>query len=211
MKGWEKALFIAGGAAGVAGLLYYLLREERSSGKQISGSAEAAKDARGAVKKQDVNEISKEQVEQILQEIIASQNQMKGFMISLQAELRAKSLTFEETYRKVREIQPEDPLEKRGLSMTDFDKLLDKHQSDSNVREAIATIMGAPKPNTATTEKVQAITLEQIIVVHDYMHKELESIVWDFQNFSNKDSYDSKTLAIAAQAIVGAKIEAKFY
>merc|ERR1712039_1046157 len=120
-------------------------------------------------------------------------------MKDLTKELCSKSLSFEQTYARVKEVQPNDPLEKYGLSMMEFDQLLDKHQSDPNVRESIAKIMGAPSPGAATNEKVQGITVSTIIDVHKFMLEELDKIVTHFQNSPNKDSYDTKTVTIAAQ------------
>merc|ERR1711920_665352 len=160
--------------------------------------------------KQRVDEISKEQVQQILQEIIRSQGQMKHYMKDLTKELCSKSLSFEQTYQRVKEVQPEDPLEKYGLSMMEFDQLLDKHQSDPLVKEAIAKIMGAPMPGSTTPDRVQSITVKKIIDVHKFMLEELEKLVQNFQALPNKEQYDMKTVTIAAQACVGSKVEATF-
>lgn len=202
---WKKLVLAAGGTAGVLALLYYLLKEENDAGKRLSVESDEKKKVGIAVE-----EITKEQVQQILQEIIKSQEQMKVYMKELTQELLKDSLTFEQTYQKVREVQPIDPLEKYGLSMMDFDQLLDKHQSDPSVREAIAKIMGAPNPSSCASEKVQAITVKKIIDVHNFMLEELDKLVRDVQALQNKETYDMKTVTIAAQAIVGAKIESKF-
>jgi len=208
MADWKKLLIAAGSAAGVCAVLYYVLREEKRASAKVGGDDNNDKKARGV--KASVDEISKEQVLQILQEIIKSQEIMKGYMKDLTKELRSKTLTFEQTYTRVKDVQPKDPLEKYGLSMMDFDQLLDKHQRDPPVREAIAKIMGVPSPGTATNEKVQAITVRQIIDVHTFMLAELENVVKYFQNIQNKTSYDMKTVTIAAQALVGSKVEDKF-
>merc|ERR1712217_859562 len=105
-------------------------------------------------------------------------------------ELLKQSLTFEKTYARVKEVQPSDPLEKYGISMMDFDQLLDKYQSDPSVREAIAKIMGAPNPGSTANEKVQAITVSEIIKVHKYMLEELENVVTYFEKSPNRESYE---------------------
>merc|ERR1719414_1614492 len=107
-------------------------------------------------------------------------------MKELTKELLSKSLTFEQTYQRVKEVQPADPLEKQGLSMVSFDQLLDKHQGDPSVRESIAKIMGAPSPNSGCSEKVQAITVKTIIDVHNFMLEKLDALVQDFINLPNK-------------------------
>jgi len=175
------------------------------------GPAKPADSAnKGVVTKTKIEGITKEQVQKILEEIIKSQDQMKGHMKVFTKELLSKELTFEQTYQRVREVQPTDPLEKYGLSMYDFDQLLDKHQQDPIIREAISTIMGAPNASSTASEKVQSLSVKQIIDVHKFMLQELKTLAQDFQKMPNKGNYDMKTVTIAAQAIVGARIEKKF-
>lgn len=189
-------------------MLYYLLKEESAVKALLNELGD--EDGKRKLKKHSVDDITKEQVEQILQEIIQSQQQMKGYMKELISELLSKSLTFEQTYQRVKDVQPSDPLDKYGLSMTDFDQMLDKHQNDPKVRDAIAKIMGAPNPSNASNEKVQGITVKQIIEVHSFMLKELEDLVAYFQTLPNKESFDMKTVTIAAQGMVESKVQQSF-
>jgi len=92
----------------------------------------------------------------------------------------------------------------------DFDQLLDKHQHIPEVREAIAKIMGAPSPASVDSAKVKTISHEKVIEIHNYMHQELVILSQYFDQMKDKDSYDTKSVTIAAQAIVGAKVEQKF-
>eukprot|EP00928_Gymnodinium_smaydae_P054892 TRINITY_DN3858_c0_g2_i1.p1 TRINITY_DN3858_c0_g2~~TRINITY_DN3858_c0_g2_i1.p1 ORF type:complete len:251 (+),score=69.23 TRINITY_DN3858_c0_g2_i1:41-793(+) len=203
---WKKLLLLAGGAAGAAALLYYVLNNE--SAIRLVGAKEEEQALRaGRTKTED---ITKEQVLQIMQEIIKSQEHLKGFMKGLSAELRSKQLSFEETYARVKDVQPTDPLEKYGLSMTDFDQLLDRYHTDPGVREAIAHIMGAPTPSSVVSEKVESITVRKILEVHQFMFEELERLEKQFQTLKKKGSYDMKTVTIAAQAVVGSKVEERF-
>lgn len=196
------------GAAGAAAVLYCLLKEQpkKSGGKGREESNEAPQP--GA--KLKVEEITKETVQTILKEIIESQEKMKGYMKELTKELRTKSMSFEDTYDRVRKVQPSDPLEKHKLTMMEFDQLLDKHQSDPMVREAIAKIMGTPTASSVASEKVQGITVKLVIEVHTFMLKELEALVEKYQSMTNKRDLDMKTVTIVAQAIVGSKMEEKF-
>lgn len=201
---WKKALLLAGGLAGGAAALWYLLKEDGA--KTAAAVVNSKADRRvGAAE-----EITKEQLMQILKEIIASQEEMKAYIKILTEELLSKSLTFDETYKKVREVQPKDPLERYGLSMTDFDKQLNNHQQDPEVREAITKIMGSPSPSNLASDKVQGISVKEVIDIHNFMLEELEKLVEDFQKTPGKESFDMKTVTIAAQAIVGSKIQAKF-
>lgn len=204
----KKIILAAGGAVALGAVAYYLLKKDSKEEKALA--AEVASQTKEATPAQSVDKITREQVQQILQEIIKSQEQMKGYMKDLTRELLSKSLTFEQTYLRVKEVQPADPLEKYGLSMVSFDQLLDKHQRDPGVRESIARIMGAPSPNSCTSEKVQAITVKTIIDVHNFMLEKLNILVKDFLALPNRESYDMKTVTIAAQAIVGSKIEDQF-
>jgi len=184
--------------------LYYILKEEGASNKLTTLEGDDKKKAAPGGEK------TKEQVEEILQEIIASQESMKGHMRELTKQMQKEKLTFDQTYKKVAQVQPVDPLEKHGLSMMDFDQLLDKHQSDPNIREAIAKIMGAPDASKCVSDKVQSINVKKILEVHNFMYEALETLVKDYEALPNKESYDPKTVTVAAQAVVGAKIEAKF-
>ncbi|CAE8738445.1 unnamed protein product [Polarella glacialis] len=152
------------------------------------------------------------QVQQILSEIVESQEKMKTHMKDLTRELLSKQLDFEQTYIRVREVQPDDPLERCGLSMSDFDMLLSKYQHDPKVKEGIARIMGVPTNATASAaqEKAQTVPARRVIEVHAFMLEELEKLVQHFATIKNKDAYDMKTVTLAAQAVVGAKVEEKF-
>lgn len=203
-----KALIAAGGLATAGAVLCYLLKEEEEDKRKPLVGAEG-KEAQGATKPK-VEDITKESVQQILQEIIKSQEVMKTQMKALTKELHAKKWTFEQTYQRVKEVQPKDPLEEYGLSMMEFDQILDKFQSDPTVREAIAKIMGAPDPTNVAADRVHAITVKKIIEVHQFMLEELERLVDYFQGMQKKEELDMKTVTIAAQAIVGSKMEDKF-
>jgi len=205
MADWTKVVVGVTAAAGGAALLCYLLNAEDEA-----RAAPAEAGAESGAKGSKFDEVTKEQVEQILQEILSSQEKMKGHMKELTKELLQKSLSFEQTYHKVKSVQPEDPLEKHGLSMMDFDRLLDKFQSDPNVRRAIAQIMGTPSPSSVTPDRVKAISVKNIIDVHTFMLQELEKLQKYFGGIRDRSSYDLKTVTIAAQALVGAKVEEKF-
>ena len=48
-----------------------------------------------------------------------------------------------QVYARVKEGQPQDPMEKRGLSSEDLDTLLEKHSHRDDVQAKIAEIMTA--------------------------------------------------------------------
>eukprot|EP00820_Chromera_velia_P014948 Cvel_25030.t1-p1 / transcript=Cvel_25030.t1 / gene=Cvel_25030 / organism=Chromera_velia_CCMP2878 / gene_product=hypothetical protein / transcript_product=hypothetical protein / location=Cvel_scaffold2777:16873-23770(+) / protein_length=328 / sequence_SO=supercontig / SO=protein_coding / is_pseudo=false len=204
MSSWKQVAMIAGSAAAAGALMWLLLREE---------PAEAGDGAGAGSKKLTVDNCTKEQVLSILKEIISSQEKIKELMKNLSTELRQGKLGFDETYERVTKAQPEDPLEKYGLSMGDFDALLDRHQHDPEIRTCIGTIMGPPPSLSNLQGKVQSVTAATIVEVHKFMLEELRKLVTDFKNDRQKkrgSQYDMKTVTIAAQAIVGAKVEEKF-
>lgn len=204
MEGWKKALVVAAGAAGVIGVVYYLLREEPEA-KYVPPDGSDRKDKD---KKVRVDDVTKEQVQQILGEIVEQQEKMKMHMKKLTKELREKKMQFEETYTRVREVQPQDPLEKYGLSMQDFDQLLNKYHNDPQVRDGIQRIMGLP--DTSGANQGNVVAAKRVIEVHAFMLEELEKLVQHFASIKDKNSYDLKTVTLAAQAVVGAKVEEKF-
>lgn len=206
----QKMVLAGLGAAGIAAVIYCLTKETKPPRLKDS-LAQESKGVPGDGKTK-VEDIPKETVSTILKEIIDSQEQMKAYMKTLTKELKTKQMDFQQTYNRVRKMQPDDPLEKHGLSMMEFDQLLDKHQGDPKVREAIAKIMGAPNPANTQSAKVQEITVKEIIAVHKFMLEELEKLVKVYQDVQKEGlaELDMKTVTIVAQAMVGAKMEEKF-
>lgn len=197
-----KVLAGVGIVAGAGAVICCLLSQDAPGPERKQLASDGAAPTN---EKSKVEDIKKDTVHQILQEILESQEKMKVYMKELTKELLSKSLTYEQTYQSVKKAQPIDPLEKRGISMTEFDQLLDRHQSDPKVRESIAKVMGAPNPNSS--KKAASITVNEIIKVHEYMLQELEVLV---ASLKSRQDTDLKTMTIAAQAVVGAKMEQKF-
>jgi len=208
---WKKVVVATGAVAAGGAVLYYLLKDDAEVSRWKPSATGASSTVSAPVtSKPNIEEITKETVQQILEQIIKSQEQMKVHMKALTKELLTKQMNFEQTYQRVREVQPKDPLEQYGLSMLQFDHILDKFQGDPAIREAIAKIMGAPDPSNATSDKIQSITVKKIIEVHTFMQEELSKLVDHVQGMPRKDDLDMKTVTIAAQAIVGSKMEEKF-
>eukprot|EP00930_Biecheleria_cincta_P070915 TRINITY_DN58484_c0_g1_i1.p2 TRINITY_DN58484_c0_g1~~TRINITY_DN58484_c0_g1_i1.p2 ORF type:complete len:145 (-),score=30.06 TRINITY_DN58484_c0_g1_i1:92-526(-) len=98
------------------------------------------------------------------------------------------------------------PLLKRGLSMADFNSALSKHEDDPAVRQAMASLMGSPPTGMAATEASQALTVQKLVEINNFILAEFEKL----SACSDIGPRDSKTLAFAAQAVVVGKTEAKF-
>jgi len=208
MEGWKKALMYAGGATGVAAVLYYLLREE-PEGLSGEGGAAASKEA-GKKDILQAEDVTKDQVILILKQMIDSQERMKAHMKELTVKLIEKDMDFEETYEQVRSVQPDDPLERSGLSMNDFDQLLNKHQADPQVMEGITRIMGMADPGNKPAGKLKDVSEAQVIEVHAFMLMELKGLLALFSGIKSTRNWDMKTVTLASQAIVGAKVEKKY-
>ena len=166
-----------------------------------------SRDSKKTRKIVSADQVTREELLEILAEIQQAHDKMKIVTKQLSAEILAQNLNFEQTYRKVLATQPVDPLDKYGLSMVDFDKLLEREQHDPAVRAARAKLMAAPEPETLASAK--DLTVSQIFDIHRYILSELQSVIAEVQTL-RPGKYDSKTVMIAAQAIVGARVEGKF-
>lgn len=203
---WQKLLIAAGGAAGLAAILYYLLRDD-PEGEQMLLAAEEDKG-----KKKD-GALSKAEVLQILQDISGMQTVMKANMKALTKEMAEKNLEFKEIYARVKEAQPTDPLEARGLNPEDLDRFLQSNSSDGEVMLAVSKIMGPPEPpadGEALTKRAKEISVELIVEIHTFMLKELQNFMRYFQELPEKGQFEAKTVGIASQAMLDSKVAAKF-
>lgn len=193
---WKQLLLIAGGAAATGAALYYLLRDD--------GSERREKDL--GTKKLSKRDATKEQVLMVLREILTTQEKMKGLMKKFTQKFVEDDCTFEEACAMVAKQHPEDPLRRYGLTMAEFDRLLDKYQQDPEVKDSVLRIMGSASAPNPTPEAYK-ISKERLIAVHEFMRDELQKLVDETGSWP-KD--DSKVLTLAAQAYVGAKVQKKF-
>merc|ERR1719281_766401 len=111
-------------------LLWYLLRDESPADTRERLAA-----SKPSERQKSVGEMDKQDVLRILQEIVESQSDMSALMKEVTEVVLKEELSFQQVYARVKERQPQDPLEKRGLSIQDFDTLLDTHQKDDDVKE----------------------------------------------------------------------------
>merc|ERR1711964_784618 len=144
---------------------------------------------------------------QILDEIIESQEKMSALMKKMVDIILEEKLSFRAVYERVLELQPKDPLDQRGLSMMDFDQLLDTHQHDAQVKEKIGLIMSA---GSAKSSNVKPAPLSDIAIVHEYMCTEIKKLVSEFQGWSDAATVDRKVLTIAAQALVASRVQKNY-
>ncbi|KAH7647173.1 hypothetical protein FG379_002864 [Cryptosporidium bovis] len=160
---------------------------------------------------------TKEDMLHILDEILESQDCLRGVMKRLTSEFIANPpRNFQECYDKVKNASPQDPLDKRKISLSEFDKLVERFYTDDKVSSTIEKIMGingsmsSDNDNVQTMKKIENIDNKQLININGFMLEELKEFVGQYSNVSNKHIYDVKTLTIAAQVWVGSKVEKRF-
>ncbi|KAF7457672.1 apicomplexa specific secreted protein [Cryptosporidium felis] len=209
----RTAMAVAGGIAAVGALLYYLLRDESSDGEdegRTSAESPITAEMSEVTTKVSLDAFTKEDMLLLLDEILESQNSLKKVMRSLTSSFIAEPpKSLQECYDKVRDSSPPDPLEKRGISLADFDRLVERFYNDDGVSGAIEKIMGIHGP-TSLPERASSISNDHLIKINEFMLKELREFVDQYIFIANKDQFDVKTLTITAQVWVGSKVEKQF-
>lgn len=191
--------------AASVGAVYYLFRKEEvivteESDKRI---AQASK----ALQKIDAKKVTVEQLIAMMDKIIESQNAMKSVMKRISEEITDSNLSFNQAYELVQKKQPVDPMEELGISMSDFDELLDKYQEDPRVLDSIARIMG-PSEEDLAGDDGKILSVKELVDIHQYMLDELMQISAEVKK--SKTSTDARTTTATAQVLVGARVESKF-
>ena len=198
-------------AFAAAGAAYVLFRKEDAP---VSTAKPTISDEIKEVpaEKLDAAMITVEQLLSIMDKIIDSQNVMKGVMKRISDEIASSEMSFTQAYERVRELQPNDPMEQTGLSMNEFDQLLDKYQEDPRILDSIARIMG-PSEEDMALDDGKVLSVKELIDIHQYMLDQLRSITEEVKTGSNKSLgsvFDPRTLTVTAQVLVGAKVEKEF-
>jgi hypothetical protein len=198
-------------AIAAAGAAYVLFRKEEVVAEAAASSREP-EIAEIPAEKLDASKITVEQLLSIMDKIIESQNVMKGVMKRISDEITSSDMKFVQAYERVRELQPNDPMEQTGLTMNEFDQLLDKYQEDPRILDSIARIMG-PSEEDMAMDDGKVLSVKELIDIHQYMLDELRSITEEVKTGSTKSVtsiFDPRTLTVTAQVLVGAKVEKKF-
>uniref|UniRef100_A0A7S1SB65 Uncharacterized protein n=1 Tax=Alexandrium catenella TaxID=2925 RepID=A0A7S1SB65_ALECA len=201
---WQKLLLAAGGAAGVAAVLYYLLKDGPEGEKALTEETLEKRTAGGA--------LSKEEVLEVLKEIAGMQQAMRESMKKVTQEMAGRDLSFDQIYERVKDAQPTDPLEKRGLSAEDLDRVLQSNGNDPEVMHAVSKIMGPPEQDGAVsiTARAKEITVDLIVDIHVFMLEELKKFVREFADIQDRAKYDLKTVGIVSQAVLDSKVGQKY-
>mmetsp|Transcript_423 Transcript_423/g.653 ORF Transcript_423/g.653 Transcript_423/m.653 type:complete len:253 (-) Transcript_423:117-875(-) len=209
MKDYHKVLLTAGVTAAAGAALYYLLKQDER--RRIT-SVNAGTSATPAVRrKPNINEITKEMVEKLVEAVIISQEQMRDNMKTLTSDIIRQKQDFESVYERLKATRPKDPLEDNGLSMTEFDQLLAKYSGDDAIKKLVHKLMNAPAAglahDSAIAKKVEDISLRKVIDIHKFMLAEVQGIIADRKMVGKSDS---QIATLAVQAIIGARVEEKF-
>lgn len=202
IKDWSSYLIAAGGAVGVLGVLYFLLREGEEEGETNASSSSSSSVKSGS-------KLSKEggTVRQLLTEMIHVEEMAKQTVQDIvKEELSNGGMTLEQAYDRVEAAKLVDPLEKYGLSVEDFEQLIGEFQNDSFVMQAMAKLAGA-FPSAAPTVQVD---VAKIVEVKSFMADELKALLDAFSALPDLEQRSSKSAGIALQALVSAKAERKF-
>lgn len=196
---WKKILLAAGGAAAAAGLLYYLLREGDEA------LTDEGQDGDEKKRKKKVSEYTKEEVEEILKEIIVQQAEMEVHMKRITADLVKGDMGFQDVYDAVNAVTSENPLQKHGLDMMEFDQLLNNCSEDPKIAQLIHKIM--KMPDEAPRPGGKTLNPEEIMKVYTHMKDNLQKTVNEFMALPNRKQYDGKTVTLVAQVCIDASVQ----
>lgn len=193
-----KIAIAAGITLTAAGIGYMIMQKSRK-GSSIAGRS--------------VHEITNDQVIEIIDEIASAQNKMKKITQTAIREVISNKLGFNSTYDYCVKIQPADPLQKYGLTTGDFDQLLDREQHDPRVRERLAKIMGMTSDSSIGHASSPRKTLDEkaLVEIHEFMLKELKKVSVEVdKKIQSRTQIDMRALAVAAQVLVGARVQENF-
>jgi len=146
------------------------------------------------------------EVLQIISEIVTSGEKLKGHVKNLTKELITEKLSFDESYKRLKEVQPDDVLERYGLTLQQFDALLERHWTNPKVKEGIHPIVGMP----VTTDGTAEVPVDKVIEVHKYMLEEVDKVIQQFESLQSQATYDVQIATFTLHAMVAAKVEEKF-
>lgn len=202
-----------------AAIAWYWFKRDPAEQERKEESKKKTVDHKAPNKKIDAASATRAEVLQVLEAVASSQEIMRQVMRSLSEDLCKElqsgksTLKFEEVYDKVASTIPPDPLETAGIQTNEFDRMLDKFSTDTEVRWAIDRIMGGSSTTTATApasaSEKQEISVEQVIDVHKFMLQQLKEVVGQVKS-ANLRAADLRSVTVAAQVIVSAKVLDKF-
>jgi len=202
MQQWQKILAAAGSAAGVAAALYCLFKED---GEPADPSAAGLSASNGKINKVDPNDLSPEDVLQIINDLHEAQQKTKASMAEITQKINDGSLAFPQIYELVKGAMPEDPLQARGLAPQDFEKLLMKNQQNEAVMAAFS------KFSSATSQPGgKELSIDTIVDIGKFISQEFDTFIADFQVLTDKSSYDMTVVLLVSQVVLNSQLKKKY-
>ena len=153
---------------------------------------------------------SREEALDILRRVAKSQNAMKEIMKELIKSFAHENLpTLHDAYLRVQTCHSEDPLEASGLSVEEFDQMLTRYQNDAEITQIVTNIMGmGPSMRSSpASSNAEDLSVSQILEAHQFMLKQVRDLLDQMEAFTPSENYDTKTLTLAIQALIGARVE----
>ncbi|KAH0476817.1 MAG: uncharacterized protein KVP18_000308 [Porospora cf. gigantea A] len=144
-------------------------------------------------------EVSRADLLTILKAIKKTQQDNRKALQALTTELAASGAGLEEACARVSQLPDKDPLTAYGLTVNEFDLLLEKFQRDREVNAQVDSLMESPA--APTTNPVDPA---KIVEIHQFMLNELQTLPKTCPGHSHK------TLALASQAVATARAQIKF-
>jgi len=209
MESWQKVLAVGAGAVGVAGLLCYVLNDDEvADGAADAASTVATAGSAISSSKQDFIDLLKE----IVETKTASETKLKEISKKLVAHPEGlEKLVFDDLYALVKDggVEVTDPLEKRGLAPEAIDDGIQKWgEADPEIQGLIYKIMA---PDASAGPPPKDVSLDELAELHQYMATETEAFIGVYKEAADSDKeYDSKTVLMAFQVSLDAKVLKKF-
>eukprot|EP00931_Biecheleriopsis_adriatica_P039536 TRINITY_DN2260_c0_g1_i1.p1 TRINITY_DN2260_c0_g1~~TRINITY_DN2260_c0_g1_i1.p1 ORF type:complete len:268 (+),score=61.69 TRINITY_DN2260_c0_g1_i1:41-805(+) len=200
-----RPLLLAGGALGVAGVLYFLFRDDEEEVKtapcQRAPGAPTGQVPEGTKLSQEGGTVRR-----LITEMIQVQDLTNHSVQDMVREqLSGKVFSVEEAYKRVDAVGIYDPLEKYGLTSDDFEQMVTMFQGDPWVMQAMAKLAGAEQ-NT----QPPAFSAETIVEVRAFMLQQMAAVVDQFASLPRTEDRSFKSAVLAMEALVNAKVEARF-
>eukprot|EP01055_Gregarina_sp_Pseudo9_P002171 Gregarina_sp_Pseudo_9__2170@NODE_2519_length_970_cov_127_483351_g2314_i0_p1_GENE_NODE_2519_length_970_cov_127_483351_g2314_i0NODE_2519_length_970_cov_127_483351_g2314_i0_p1_ORF_typecomplete_len276_score47_15DUF1160/PF06648_11/0_066HTH_ParB/PF17762_1/0_11_NODE_2519_length_970_cov_127_483351_g2314_i066893 len=191
--------------------------DDQATGASTDKHSTKSVDAKsyGDAPKIDLKKASREDVLALLRDIVHVQRELSATMHEVIQRIIDENLSSDATYELVSQKQPTDPLEKNGLSIADFDALLDRFASDEEVHAAIVEVVQGPDQTSSgpsSSNGSASLTVDRIVEINLTMLEKFKSVIEHFKGMlkTNPEKYNPRTVSITAQAVVGAHVQREF-
>jgi len=213
MESWQKLLAAAAGATGVAALLWYLLKEDAEADAEAEAAVAKAGAAQMASKgANSEGGLGKEDLLQILKEMVDSQKGTTARLKGVAKELSAmEDPDFDVVYALCKAADPVDPLEARGLTMNDLEAPLQRNQNDQMVMMAMQALMSGGQDDMMMMAAPSVdISVEKLIEINTFLVSEVQNFMKKHAALPDKKKYDIKSVMLMVQATLDSKVIKKF-